>query len=83
MSKVKVEGKGIKTFEVELIEVLLADREEIMNKIYDPEIKKEFSFHLFVLKKGTEYTDEEINKFSDPQIYAIVNKIIDVMSKKK
>ena len=83
MSKVKVEGKGVKTFEVELKDVLLADREEIMNKIYDSEIKKDFSFHLFVLKKGTEYTDEEINKFSDPQIYAIVNKIIDVMSKKK
>ena len=83
MGKVKVEGKGVKSFEVELKEVSLSDREEIMNKIYDTELKKDFSFHLFIIRKGTEYSDEEINKFADAEIYAIVNKIVDNMSKKK
>ena len=83
MSKVKVEGKGVKTFEVELKDVLLADREEIMNQIVDMDIVKNFSFHLFVIRKGTDYNDEEINKFADPELYAISNKIIENMSKKK
>ena len=61
----------------------LSDREEIMNMIFDTETQKDFSFHLFVIRKGTDWTDEEINKYSDIEIYAISNKIMEVMSKKK
>ena len=83
MSKTKVDAKGVKSFEIELKDVVLADREEIMNMIFDTETQKDFSFHLFVIRKGTDWTDEEINKYSHIEIYAISNKIMEVMSKKK
>ena len=83
MSKTKVDAKDIKSFEIELKDIALSDREEIMNMIFDTETQKDFSFHLFVIRKGTDWTDEEINKYSDIEIYAISNKIMEVMSKKK
>ena len=83
MGKTKVDAKDIKSFEIELKDIALSDREEIMNMIFNPDKKKDFSFHLFVIRKGTDWTDDEINKYSDAEIYAISNKILDVMSKKK
>ena len=83
MGKTKVDAKDIKSFEIELKDIALSDREEIMNMIFDTETQKDFSFHLFVIRKGTDWTDEEINKYSDIEIYAISNKIMEVMSKKK
>ena len=83
MSKTKVDAKDIKSFEIELKDIALSDREEIMNMIFDTETQKDFSFHLFVIRKGTDWTDEEINKYSDIEIYGISNKIMVVMSKKK
>ena len=83
MSKVKVDGEGIKTFEVELKEISLSDREDIMNQILDAEVQKNFTFHLFVIRKGTDWLDEDINRYSDSELYAISNKIIENMSKKK
>ena len=38
MSKVKVEGKGIKTFEVEFKELNLTERAEINDIIFDADI---------------------------------------------
>ena len=83
MRKNKVGGKGIKTFEIELKELLLSDREEIMNQIYDTDIPKNFSFHLSVIRKATDLSDEELNKYGNEELYAISNEIIDSMSKKK
>ena len=83
MSKNKVSGKGVKTFEIELKELSLPDREEIMNQIYDPDVAKNFSFHLSVIRKSVDLSDDELNKYSNEELYAISNEIIDSMSKKK
>ena len=54
-----------------------------MNQIYDPDIPKNFSFHLSVIRKATDLSDEELNKYGNEELYAISNEIIDSMSKKK
>ena len=83
MSKNKVGGKGVKTFEIELKELSLPDREDIMNQIYNPDIPKNFSFHLSVIRKATDLSDDELNKYGNEELYAISNEIIESMSKKK
>ena len=83
MSKVKVEGKGIKTFEVEFKELNLTERAEINDLIFDPKSEKNFSFWVEIIKKGTNYVDDDINKFSNEEIYGLGSRIIVEMNKKK
>ena len=83
MSKVKVEGKGIKTFECELKELNLTERSEINDMIFDTEAKKNFSFWLDIIKRGTSLSDDELNKFSNEEIYGLGASVIVEMNKKK
>ena len=83
MSKVKVDGKGVKTFELELKELNLTERAEVNDLIFDENTPKNFSFWLDIIKKGTVLTDDEIHKFSNEEIYSIGSKIILEMNKKK
>ena len=83
MSKVKVEGKGIKTFEVEFKELNLTERAEVNDIIFDDDTKKNFSFWLDIIKKGTVLKDDEIHKYSNEEIYSLGTRIILEMNKKK
>ena len=83
MSKVKVEGKGIKTFEVEFKELNLTERAEINDIIFDADIKKNFSFWLDIIKRGTSLSDDELNKYSNDEIYGLGASVIVEMNKKK
>ena len=83
MSKVKIEGEGFKPFEVELKELNLTERAEINDMIFDTESKKNFSFWLDIIKRGTSFDDGDLNKFSNDEIYGIGAKIIVEMNKKK
>ena len=83
MSKVKVEGKDIKTFEVEFKELNLTQRAEINDIIFDTDVKKNFSFWLDIIKRGTTLTDDDIHNYSNDEIYSIGAKVILEMNKKK
>tara|TARA_R100000152_G_C6782207_1_gene219010 strand:+ start:5651 stop:5902 length:252 start_codon:yes stop_codon:yes gene_type:complete len=83
MSKVKVEGKDIKTFEVEFKELNLTERAEVNDIIFDQESQKNFSFWIDIIKRGTTLTDDEIHKYSNEEIYSLGAKIISEMNKKK
>ena len=83
MNKVKVEGEGFKSFQVELKELNLTERAEINDLIFDPESKKDFSFWIDIIKRGTEFGEDEINKFSNEEIYGLGSRIIVEMNKKK
>ena len=83
MSKVKVEGKDIKTFEVEFKELNLTERAEVNDIIFDQESQKNFSFWIDIIKRGTTLTDDEIHKYSNEEIYSLGAKIILEMNKKK
>ena len=83
MSKVKVGGEGFKTFNAEIKELNLTERAEINDIIFDPKANKNFSFWVEVIKKGTDYSDDEIHKFSNEEIYGLGSRIIVEMNKKK
>ena len=83
MSKVKVEGESIKSFEVEFKELNLTQRAEINDIIFDTDVKKNFSFWLDIIKRGTTLTDDDIHKYSNDEIYSIGAKVILEMNKKK
>ena len=83
MSNVKVEGEGIKSFEVEFKELNLTQRAEINDIIFDTDVKKNFSFWLDIIKRGTTLTDDDIHNYSNDEIYSIGAKVILEMNKKK
>ena len=83
MVKVKVEGESIKSFEVEFKELNLTQRAEINDIIFDTDVKKNFSFWLDIIKRGTTLTDDDIHKYSNDEIYSIGAKVILEMNKKK
>ena len=83
MSKVKVKGEGFKTFECELKELNLTERAEINDLIFDTESKKNFSFWLDIIKRGTSLSDDELNKYSNDEIYGLGASVIIEMNKKK
>ena len=83
MAKIKVKGEGFKPFDVEIKQLNLTERAEINDLIMDKDIKKNFSFWLDIIKKGTELIEDDINKFSNDEIYGIGASIIVEMNKKK
>ena len=83
MSKVKIKGEGFKPFDCELKEINLTERAEINDLIFDTEAKKNFSFWLDIIKRGTSLSDDELNKFSNEEIYGLGASVIVEMNKKK
>tara|TARA_R100001244_G_scaffold123454_1_gene93121 strand:- start:40 stop:291 length:252 start_codon:yes stop_codon:yes gene_type:complete len=83
MSKVKVKGEGFKPFDCELKELNLTERAEINDMISDTEVKKNFSFWLDIIKRGTSLSDDELNKYSNDEIYGLGSSVIVEMNKKK
>ena len=83
MSKVKVKCEGFKNFECELKELNLTERSEINDMIFDTEAKKNFSFWLDIIKRGTSLSDDELNKYSNEEIYGLGASVIIEMNKKK
>ena len=83
MSKVKVDGDGIKSFDVEFKELNLTQRAEVNDIIFDTDVKKNFSFWLNIIKRGTTLKDDDIHEYSNEEIYSIGAKVILEMNKKK
>ena len=83
MKKVKIDGKSIKSFEVEFKELNLTERAEVNDLIFDEGTKKNFSFWLDIIKRGTTLKEEEIHLYSNDEIYSIGARVIVEMNKKK
>ena len=83
MKKVKVDGKGIKTLEIEFKELNLTERAEVNDIIYDDDVPKNFSFWLDIIKRGTTLKEDDIHQYSNDEIYSIGTKVISEMNKKK
>lgn len=83
MKKVKIAKKGIKPFEVELKEITMDERIEINDMIFDSDLPKNFSFFVKLIEIGTELSKDDLNKFSNDEIYAIADEVIASANKKK
>ena len=83
MAKIKVKGEGFKPFDIEIKELNLTERAEINDLIFNQEVSKNFSFWLDIIKRGTDLTEDDINKYSNDELYALGASIIVEMNKKK
>ena len=83
MKKVNIAKKGIKPFEVELKEITMDERIEINDMIFDSDLPKNFSFFVKLIEIGTELSKDDLNKFSNDEIYAIADEVIASANKKK
>jgi len=84
-SNVKVkatEGQDFKPFAIEVREPNLRDREKMMNLIMKTELR-DFSTLIQIIKMGTDYSDQELNQFSNDQLAGMCNAIVESWSKKK
>ena len=70
MSSVKVKGEGFKTFEATLKKLNLTERAEINDLIFDLKTTKNFSFWVEIIKKGTDYNDEEIKSVGNDLVFS-------------
>ena len=89
MNKVKINGEGLKEFEIDFIEPLYQTRKKLsvlIHKLRTPKYTNELG-HLFfcydIAKEITGLTDEQLNVYTDSQIMGISLKAIDYLSKKK
>ena len=88
MKKIKVvsdkeQGHSFKAFEIEVKELNLEERAELNDKVMDSTIKQNFSFWVSIIKENTEYSDEELNKYSLQELVAMSTAIIENVNKKK
>ena len=83
MAKIKVKGEGFKPFDIEIKELNLTERAEIKDLIFSQEVSKNFSFWLDIIKRGTDLTEDDINKYSNDELYGLGASIIVEMNKKK
>ena len=79
----KQSGHTFKAFEIEVKELNLTERAELNDKIMDQDIKQNFSFWLSILRDYTQYSDEELNKYSLEELVQMSSKIIENANKKK
>ena len=79
----KQSGHTFKAFEIETKELNLQERAELNDKIMDKDVKQNFSFWLSIIKDNTDYSDEELNKYSLEELVQMSSKIIENANKKK
>ena len=80
----KSKGAGkFKPFEVEIKEVNMDEREIINNCIFDSKIEKNFTWFLKIIETGTNYSRDELNKYSNDELFALSGMVIECVNKKK
>lgn len=82
-TKIVSEDKKFKPFEIELKDINMDEREEINNMIFDTQKDKNFSWFLKVIELGTNYSRDDLNKYSNDELFAISGKVIESANKKK
>ena len=86
MKKVTVRDdktKKFKPFDVELKDVTMDEREEINNLIFDTQNEKNFTWFLKIIQLGTNYTRDDLNYFSNDELFALSGVVIENVNKKK
>ena len=87
-SKVKIKGDDFE-FECDLKTITLDDRKELrvlFHKLNNKKYIEEngyFPVSVEIIQKSTVMSDEQINKLTDAEIYALALEIINLQNKKK
>tara|TARA_R100001594_G_scaffold138367_1_gene181978 strand:- start:1239 stop:1505 length:267 start_codon:yes stop_codon:yes gene_type:complete len=85
MKKLKIKGEGFKTFEIEVKEPNLDEREELNAFLYKMFNEKNGMFgpSINIIRLTTNLSDEDINQYSNDQIFQIAIEISNFVNKKK
>ena len=79
----KQSGHTFKAFEIDVQQLNLEERARLNDKIMDKDVKQNFSFWLDIIRDCTDYSDEELNKYSLEELVQMSSKIIENANKKK
>ena len=83
--KLEIKGEGIKPFKLEVKDFNLNERIELNNLLYKFFNNKEgmFSPAIDIVRMATELSDEEINNYSNDEIFQIAIAVSNHVNKKK
>ena len=80
-----IKGEGIKAFKIEVKEFNLQERIELNNLLYEFFNNKEGMFGpaIDIVRLATDFSDEEINNYSNDEIFGIAISVSNYVNKKK
>ncbi len=83
--KLNIKGEGIKTFKLEVKEFNLSERIELNNLLYQFFNNKEGMFGpaIDIFRMATELSDDDINNYSNDEIFQIAIAVSNHVNKKK
>ena len=83
--KLDIKGEGIKAFKIEVKEFNLQERIELNNLLYEFFNNKEGMFGpaIDIVRLATDFSDEEINNYSNDEIFGIAISVSNYVNKKK
>ena len=83
--KLDIKGEGIKAFKIEVKEFNLQERIELNDLLYKFFNNKEGMFGpaIDIVRLATDFSDEEINNYSNEEIFQIAIAVSNYVNKKK
>ena len=83
--KLNIKGEGIKAFKLEVKEFNLSERIELNNLLYQFFNNKEGMFGpaIDIVRMATELSDDDINNYSNDEIFQIAIAVSNHVNKKK
>ena len=83
--KLDIKGEGVKAFKLEIKEFNLQERVELNTLLYQFFNNKEGMFGpaIDIVRSATDLSDEQINEFSNDQIFSIAICVANHVNKKK
>ena len=83
--KIDIKGEGVKSFKLDIKEFNLTERIELNNLLYKFFNNKEGMFGpaIDIVRISTDLSDEEINNYSNDEIFSIAISVSNFVNKKK
>tara|TARA_R100000951_G_scaffold33964_1_gene29034 strand:+ start:7802 stop:8065 length:264 start_codon:yes stop_codon:yes gene_type:complete len=83
--KIEIKGEGVKPFKLDIKEFNLTERIELNNLLYKFFNNKDgmFSPAIDIVRLATDMSDEEINNYSNDEIFSIAISVSTFVNKKK
>ena len=83
--KIEIKGEGVKPFKLDIKEFNLTERIELNNLLYKFFNNKDGMFRpdIEIVRLATDMSDEEINNYSNDEIFSIAISVSNFVNKKK
>jgi len=83
--KIEIKGEGVKPFKLDIKEFNLTERIELNNLLYKFFNNKDgmFSPAIDIVRLATDMSDDQINNYSNDEIFSIAISVSNFVNKKK